>query len=208
MNILILSPHTDDGEFGCGGSIARFVSERKEVFYVAFSTAEKSVPPEYPHDILKTEVKEATRILGIRKENLILFDYITREFPSNRQPILDDILALKKELKPDMVMLPSTYDTHQDHQVVVQEGFRTFKDTTMMGYEMPRNNLSFPTNVFVALTERELRIKIKAIECYRSQAGKYLFSLKELYKILAQLRGTQVGLEYAETFEAIRWVMK
>lgn len=208
MNVLILSPHTDDGEFGCGGSIARFASEGKEIFYVAFSAAEKSVPPEYPRDILKTEVKEATRVLGIRKENLILFNYITREFPSNRQPILDDILALKKELKPDMVMLPSTYDTHQDHQVIVQEGFRTFKDTTMMGYEMPRNNLSFPTNVFVALTERELRIKTKAIECYRSQAGKHLPSPKELYKILARLRGAQVGLEYAEAFEAIRWVMK
>lgn len=208
MNVLILSPHTDDGEFGCGGSIARFISEGKKVFYAAFSIAERSVPPKYPRDILKNEVKEATGVLGIRKENLILFDYITREFPSSRQSILDDILILKKKLKPDMVMLPSTYDTHQDHQVIVQEGFRAFKNVTMVGYEMPRNNLNFPTNVFVALTRRELRLKIKAVECYRSQARKHIPSPRELYEMLARLRGAQIGLEYAEVFEAIRWVMK
>ena len=71
MNILVLSPHTDDGEFGCGGSIAHFILEGKNVFYVAFSTAEKSVPSEFPRDILKTEVREAVRVLGIKKENLL-----------------------------------------------------------------------------------------------------------------------------------------
>ena len=69
MRILILSPHTDDGEYGCGGSIARFVLEGKDVFYVAFSTAEKSVPSEYPRDILRSEVKEATRVLNNRGES-------------------------------------------------------------------------------------------------------------------------------------------
>jgi len=63
--ILVLAPHTDDGEFGCGGSVARFVDEGKEVYYAAFSTAEESVPEPWPKDILKTEVREATKRLGI-----------------------------------------------------------------------------------------------------------------------------------------------
>ena len=205
MNILVLSPHTDDGEFGCG-SIARFVSEGKNVFYVAFSIAEKSVPPEYPHDILSFEVKEAMKVLGIKEENLILLTYVVREFPANRQSILDDILAIKQDFKPGMVMLPSTHDTHQDHQVIAQEGFRAFKDVTMMGYEQPRNNLSFPTNVFVTLTERDIQLKIKAIKCYESQVGRIASSV-EHYENLAKIRGMQVGVEYAEVFEAIRWVM-
>ena len=50
--ILVLAPHTDDGEFGCGGSVARFLEEEKEVYYVAFSTAEESVPPDMPKNIL------------------------------------------------------------------------------------------------------------------------------------------------------------
>jgi len=207
MNILVLSPHTDDGEYGCGGSIARFVSEGKDVFYVAFSAAEKSVPSEYPQDILRSEVKEATSVLGIKEKNLILLDYAVREFPDNRQSILDDILSLKKEFKPDMVLLPSTCDTHQDHQVIVQEGFRAFKDATMIGYEVPRNNLDFPTNVFVTLNKEQLRLKLKSVECYRSQMGHPASSM-EFYECLARVRGTQVGVEYAEVFEAIRWVMK
>ena len=70
--ILVLAPHTDDGEFGCGASIAKFVEKNIEVYYVAFSTAEESVPPGFPKDILKTEVKEATKILKIKTNNLIL----------------------------------------------------------------------------------------------------------------------------------------
>ncbi|RLI89122.1 MAG: PIG-L family deacetylase, partial [Candidatus Altiarchaeales archaeon] len=66
--ILMLSPHTDDAELGCGGSIAKFLEEGKDVYYVALSSCEKSVPPEYPPDILKKEVKKATRALGIKGE--------------------------------------------------------------------------------------------------------------------------------------------
>ncbi|MBT7289512.1 MAG: PIG-L family deacetylase, partial [Chloroflexi bacterium] len=58
--ILVLAPHTDDGEFGCGGSISRWLNEKKEIYYIAFSSAEKSVPQGMPKDILKVEVKKAT----------------------------------------------------------------------------------------------------------------------------------------------------
>ena len=51
--ILILAPHTDDGEFGCGGSIAKFIDQGAEVTYAAFSTAEESLPPDLPPDTLE-----------------------------------------------------------------------------------------------------------------------------------------------------------
>ena len=68
QKILILAPHTDDGELGCGGSITRFIEEGKNVFYAAFSTAEESVDPKLPSNILEIEVKAATKKLGIKKE--------------------------------------------------------------------------------------------------------------------------------------------
>jgi len=207
MNILVLSPHTDDGEYHCGGSIARFTGERESVFYVAFSTAEKSVPPAFPSDILKTEVRKATSLLGIRQKNLILFDYEVREFPAQRQAILDDILKLKKDLKPNLVLLPSTYDTHQDHQVIAQEGFRAFKDVSMIGYEVHHNNLNFSANIFIALTERQFQSKLQAIECYRSQMSRPNCSVS-FFQNLARLRGGQIGVKYAEAFEGIRWVIR
>ncbi len=205
--ILILAPHTDDGEFGCGGSINRWVGEGKEVYYIAFSSAEKSVPAGMPKDILKKEVREATRVLGILPDNLILFDYPVREFPSYRQQILEDMVRLGSELKPELVLLPSTTDTHQDHQAISQEGFRAFKKISMIGYEMPYNNLSFSTNLFVALEERHVNQKVEALKCYKSQVDR-IYAAEDFIKSLARVRGTQIGIEYAEVFEVIRWVIK
>ena len=62
--ILVISPHTDDGELGCGGSIAKFIEEGNEVEYVALSCCEKSIPPSYPSDILSREVRRATKCSG------------------------------------------------------------------------------------------------------------------------------------------------
>ena len=76
--VVVLAPHTDDGEFGCGGTIARFVREGHEVFYVAFSTAEESVPEGMPRNILEIEVRAATQILGIREDRLLVYHYTVR----------------------------------------------------------------------------------------------------------------------------------
>ena len=80
-NILVLAPHTDDGEFGCGGSIAYYISKGYRVIYVAFSAAEQSVIPDLPRDILRTEVLQATKILGIEKDDCIVLDFEVRRFP-------------------------------------------------------------------------------------------------------------------------------
>jgi len=72
--ILILAPHTDDGEFGCGGTIAKLIEKGKKVHYVVFSTCEDSIPKGFPKDILKKELKQATKTLGIRSENFIILN--------------------------------------------------------------------------------------------------------------------------------------
>jgi LmbE family N-acetylglucosaminyl deacetylase len=205
--ILVLAPHTDDGEFGCGGSIARFVEEGKEVYYVAFSTAKKSVPAGMPKDILGKEVKEATALLGIKQNNLIVFDYEVRTFPLCRQDILEDMVKLQRQLNPDLIFLPSSNDTHQDHNVIASEGFRAFKKSTMLGYEVPWNNLTFVTNAFIFLEKKHLDKKINALKCYISQLGRSYVN-EEFIRSLAVTRGAQIGVLYAETFEVIRWVMK
>jgi len=205
--VLVLAPHTDDGEFGCGGSIVRLIEEKNEVFYVAFSAAEKSVPPGFPEGILRKEVKEATAKLGIKESNLVLFEYDVRNFPSFRQKILDDMIELNNEIKPDIVFLPSTRDTHQDHKVITEEGFRTFKKITMLGYEIPWNNLTFDTNAFIFLEERHVEKKLDALRCYISQLGRS-YATAEFIRSLAITRGTQIGAKFAEVFEVIRWVLK
>jgi LmbE family N-acetylglucosaminyl deacetylase len=203
--ILILSPHTDDGELGCGGSIAKFVQEGKEVYYAAFSSCEKSVPAECPSDILIHEIKKATGALGITR--LLLYDFEVREFPGLRQKILDTMIEIREKVGPDVVLAPSSYDTHQDHKTVREETLRAFKKCTILGYEQPWNNINFDTMAFIPLEEMHIMKKIEALNCYETQKDKKYFK-EEFIKGLARTRGTQIDEMYAEAFEVIRWVIK
>ena len=95
---LILAPHTDDGELGCGASIVKLIKEGTKVHYAAFSSCEESVPSGFPKDVLKFEMKKATNVLGIKKENVKLFFYPVRRFSEHRQDILENIIALRNEI--------------------------------------------------------------------------------------------------------------
>src|SRR5918999_5169385 len=92
--VLVLAPHTDDGEFGCGGTMARLVDAGTEVRYVAFSIATKSLPDGFPPDTLAREVKEATAELGIPEEQLVVHDFDVRAFPEHRQEILELLIGM------------------------------------------------------------------------------------------------------------------
>lgn len=205
-SVLVLAPHTDDGELGAGGFIAKLVADGVKVSYVAFSTAEESVPSHLPKDILKTEVVEATARLGIKRENLIILNYQVRKLGYARQEILEDLIKIRAKSDFDLVLLPSLKDIHQDHSTVAQEGVRAFKGTTILGYELIWNNLSFDTTCFIKLNERHVSSKFEALQCYNSQNGRNYMS-KEFVFSLAKTRGVQIGGEYAEAFEVIRWVM-
>ena len=133
---LVLAPHTDDGEFGCGGTMARLVEGGVEVRYVAFSIATKSLPEGFPPDTLAQEVREATAEIGIPDSGLVVHDFEVRTFPGRRQEILELLIGLWEEWPPDAVFMPSLRDIHQDHQVIAAEGLRAFKRTTVLGYEM------------------------------------------------------------------------
>ena len=204
--ILVLAPHTDDGEFGCGGSIAKFVSQGHDVYYVAFSTAEKSIPDGWPQNILEKEVKAATKVLGIPPACLIVFKHEVRKLNYIRQEILEELVRLKKQISPDLVFLPSRNDIHQDHQTVAEEGTRAFKEHSLLGYELPWNNITFHTQVFIKLQEDHVGKKIQALKAYRSQSDRP-YATEDFIRSWARTRGTQIGALYAETFEVVRWIM-
>ena len=204
--ILVLAPHTDDGELGAGGALHRFIEEGKEIFYVAFSTAEESVPKGFESNILSIEVKNATKELGIPQENLIIFGYEVRKLSYVRQEILEKLVQIKKEIKPDLVLMPSIHDIHQDHTTIAQEGLRAFKDTSILGYELLWNNLSFDTTCFVKLEEKNIQAKYLALQQYESQSHRDYMS-KEFIFAHAKTRGVQARAEYAEAFEVIRWII-
>ncbi|MDE2733367.1 MAG: PIG-L family deacetylase [Gemmatimonadota bacterium] len=203
--VLVLAPHTDDGELGCGGTISRMVEEGREVYYAAFSTAAESVPPPFPSDILEKEVREGTKVLGIPAANLLVYKYKVRHLPHMRQEILEELVRMKREIDPGTVFLPSAQDLHQDHQTVHIEGLRAFKTVTVLGYELPWNNLSFDYRHFCVLTRAHVETKIAALRCYQSQQHRP-YTQEEFIWSWARTRGGQIMVEYAEAFDVLRWV--
>jgi LmbE family N-acetylglucosaminyl deacetylase len=204
--VLVLAPHTDDGEFGAGGTMARLVDAGVDVRYVAFSIATRSLPEGFPPDTLAREVRDATTEIGIPPDRLVVHDFDVRTFPERRQDILELLVELWEDWKPDAVFQPSLHDIHQDHQVIAAEGLRAFKRTTILGYEIPWNNLDFAYQAYVSLESAHLERKIAALEKYASQKHRR-YSDREYIWNLARTHGINVNREYAEVFEVYRVVV-
>lgn len=206
-NVLVLAPHTDDGELGAGGTIAKLVENGAKVTYVAFSTAEQSVPDHLPKNILTTEVKAATKVLGIDPENLIIYNYEVRKLNYFRQDILENLIALRKVNSFDLILIPALHDIHQDHIAVSQEAVRAFKNCTILGYELVWNNIKSSSVCMSVLEKKHLDIKIESLEQYNSQGFRNYLS-PTFITSLAIVRGTQINVTYAEAFEVIRLILK
>lgn len=188
--VLVLDPHSDDGAFGCGGTIAKLVSGGvARVYALSFLG-------------LNSERIQAASVLQM---DMRLLDLPVRHFSAHKQEILEKLVALKKEIKPDLVIQPSLSDIHQDHQVIAQEGLRAFKDTTLWGYELPWNNLNFAAQLFVSLDDSHVETKIEAIKYFESQKHRPYANEKYIQSLM-MTRGVQVGVKNAEAFNVIRQV--
>lgn len=199
---LVLAAHTDD-EFGCAGLIARLVEQGTEVHLAAFSWCEESVPQGYAPDVLKGESQAAAAVLGVAPARFRLYDFRVRHFPAHRQEILEELVVLRQAIEPDLVLIPSSSDIHQDHQVIASEGVRAFKNATILGYELPMNTISFRHACFVPLEDRHMSIKVAHAACYASQQDRPYMN-PDFLRGLARVRGVQVNRPAAEAFEVIR----
>jgi LmbE family N-acetylglucosaminyl deacetylase len=191
---LILSPHTDDAELGCGGTISKMVEDGWNVHVIYFS----AVGDRYPN--LVAEAANSGKILGVSHE---ILDFETRFFPRDRQAILQALYDHSRKKRYDIVFTPTTTDIHQDHGVVTSEAKRAFRNCTLLGYELPWNNLEVNLNCFIPLEERHVKKKILALECYDSQKHNPYFNEK-FFRSVVKMRGIQLARDYAEGFETIK----
>jgi LmbE family N-acetylglucosaminyl deacetylase len=207
--VLVMSPHCDDGELGCGGSIAKFSEMGYEIYYVSFSDSKTTLSDEFEPDTLRKETNIATKILGIKEENVMIYDFTTRHYSSKRQEILDEIIELRHKIDPGIILTPSTKDVHQDHQTVTNEVLRAFKkgEFTILGYEEPWNCFTFDSIAFICLEKSHVDKKVNAVMSYESQCDRN-YRHRDFIEGLAITRGTQIGHTYAEAFEVLRYVIK
>jgi len=209
MKILVVSPHTDDAELGSGGSISKFIEEDHEIFWIVFSTCDVSLPAGYPRDILRREFLQVLHSIGLIEEMCNIFEFRVRHLFEHRQDILEELIQIRNEFKPDLVIAPSLNDLHQDHQTVANEVVRAFKTTSsIICYELPWNHMNFNTQLFVKLNESHISMKWKILRNYQSQIqqNRTYFS-EEFIRGLAKVRGIQCNAEYAEAFEVVRWIL-
>ncbi|MFA5246151.1 MAG: PIG-L family deacetylase [Pedobacter sp.] len=203
MKILILSPHIDDAEFGAGATIRKFTDNT--FCWIAFSDCAESLPEGFPEETLRKEFKQICKLYGI--DNYTVANFPVRNFTSHRQEILEILFKARNEFNPDLVIGPSLNDTHQDHTVIANEMIRAFKNTSIISYELPWNNLKSVNNYYVRITSEQLEFKLKVLSLYESQIVKNRpYSNPEFIESLAKVRGTQINVQYAEAFELIRWI--
>ncbi|HID40411.1 MAG TPA: PIG-L family deacetylase [Calditrichaeota bacterium] len=203
--ILALSAHTDDIEFGCGATLHRLLEQNSEIHVIVFSICEDSVPNGLSKDVLLHEMYRSAKMLGIKKENIEVHRFPVRKFPQYRQEILEILVAAGKKIKPDLVFTHSTQDVHQDHHTVAEESIRAFRFTTLLGFELPWNNIISTSQVIVEVNENNLQAKTQAVACYESQNFRS-YAEGDIFLSQAKLRGIQGRKPYAEAFEAIRFI--
>jgi LmbE family N-acetylglucosaminyl deacetylase len=197
LRVLCLGCHSDDIEIGCGGSILRLAAERPDClfYWIVFSA-------------IGTRAMEAKRAAEKFVEPSRLKLIILKEFPDGFMPFAGaDIKKvfeeLKQELSPDLVFTHNRKDAHQDHRLISELTWNTFRDHLILEYEIPKydGDMGQPT-VFMPLALNVCETKVNTIiDSFQSQNAKRWFQ-RETFLSLMRLRGMECNAPsgYAEAF--------
>jgi len=196
--LLFIGPHPDDVEMGCGGTISKYC-QSTDITYLILSPCLEDPK----NKTILDEARKAVGCLGLSPENMVIENLARRTFYEQRREIRDILISTRDEYKPDMVFCPSLTDIHQDHSVTAEETLRLFRDIGVIAYENPRSSIHFGPNLYIELTEENMKNKIKALMCYKSQYDRYYFKPKVIRSFIL-MRGSQCGVDYAEAFEVLR----
>jgi len=199
-SVLFVGAHPDDIEIGCGALLAS-VSSTAEVLCVTLS--ENREKPEHKH--LVDEHYRSMAVLGVAAERAIVESFETRNFPRDRQAILEYLYELNRTHRPDIVFVHSQADIHQDHAVVTMEALRAFRGTTVLGFDVLRSSYGFFPDFLVEISEGDVEKKILALSKYETYSNKYYFD-REIVRATLIRHGALAERPFAEGFDILRIV--
>lgn len=202
---MCLGSHSDDIEIGCGGTILRLVREGEniDVFWVVFGSTEGRAREAFE--------SAAYFLRGARKKKVVVKDFRDGFFPFHGIEIKEFFEQIKAAYSPDLVLTHYRDDRHQDHRLISDLTWNTFRDHLILEYEVPKydGDLGIP-NFFVPLDESVCRRKIRYIlRSYKSQKGKHWFT-EDTFFSLMRIRGIESCSpgRYAEAFYCRKVVMR
>ena len=205
LTVLCLGAHADDIEIGCGGTLLRILGERRNVsvhWVVMSGDATRA----------REARRSASRILRQARTRVIRVERFRDGFlPYEGAAVKDVFEQLKGEVKPDLVFTHYRQDWHQDHRLISELTWNTFRDHTILEYEVPKydGDLGHP-NVFVPLSQGIRRRKIRILmSAFPSQAGKRWYT-PATFDGLMRLRGIECGAVegYAEAFHGRKIILE
>lgn len=195
--ILALGAHSDDIEIGCGGTLIELIENQpdSEFLWVVFSADGERAR--------EAEKSAAFYLDKVNRKEIILKDFRDGFFPYRGEEVKDYFETLKKRYSPDVIFTPNRNDLHQDHRLVSELTWNTFRDHLILEYEILKydGDLGSP-NVFVPLEPSICAEKIKRLkDCFKSQLSNSWFDEESFYALL-RIRGVEANSpsKYAEAF--------
>ena len=217
MRILVFAPHNDDEVLGVGGTIAKFANMGHEVF-VCEVTTWKEDP--YGYGSIQRQAIEAHNILGIKDTFFLNLPVVAlKEMP--RKEKNKNFLNIVNQVKPEIAFIPHAGDMHVDHnetavtamvalrpignpQLKAIYAYETLSETE---WNIPNTANAFIPNTWSDISDT-FEKKIEAMRCFTGQLRNFPHPRSlEAIEALCKLRGSTVGVQYAEAFSVIRYVM-
>ena len=196
-HVLCLGAHADDIEIGAGGTILQLLRDYPEASFhwVVFGAVGEREQ--------EARRSAACFLEKARARNVVIQGYADGLFPYHGQAIKQAFETLKGELKPDLILTHSAHDAHQDHRLINELTWNTFRRHAILEFEIPKydGDLGRP-NLYVPLSAEICRRKIQYLKsAFATQAGKHWFTDDTFWAML-RLRGVECGEPYAEAYFA------
>ena len=206
--VLVLSPHADDAEFGCGGTVAQHVLNDDAILWITFVTRGYKVPDGWDDYTLYQEFLEAIKQLQVTDHGA--WDFKLECLEQEQKKITKVIYNTIRDFNPSIIYTPFSNCRHQDHAAIhiatVRAAWAT--EATILGYRIPNDLAGFSPNVFIPLCPLSIERKRRAIMAYKSQ-----FKLRKWITIqLIEAQHTDYSAfiegDYVEPFELIKMVIR
>jgi LmbE family N-acetylglucosaminyl deacetylase len=202
LSVLAIGAHSDDIEIGAGGTILTWIASGARV-EVDWCVA--SAPSERADE---ARASAGDFLQGAARVSMHFADFRDGYMPADRSAVKDWVESLKS-LKPDVILTHQRNDAHQDHRLLNELIWNTFRDHLILEYEIPKwdGDLGQP-NTYVELSEQTLARKIELLmKHFGTQRSKAWFD-DETFRGLARLRGVECRVRYAEAFYARKVLLK